>query len=354
MNTSDQAAVWIRRWLAAGVVLVLLMVVIGGVTRLTHSGLSMVEWKPILGVVPPLNRQDWSEAFHKYQQYPEFQQNHPTMTLGEFKGIYFWEYLHRLVGRLTGIVFLVPLGVFLFRNWLSRLVKRRVAWMFLLGLLQAFAGWFMVKSGLVDRPDVSHYRLALHLILALALVTVIYRTWLDMRQVPRQGSHTSLSVWVRSLLGLVLLQMIYGAFTAGLDGGIGYNTFPLMNGSWLPAGSQALHPIWKNWIEQPHMVQFIHRTLGWLNLCGILAFFFVSRDLAGPSLAGRLRLAVLIWAGAQFSLGVATLLLVVPVPVAAMHQLGAFLLWLLLITLEWSLRLAPGPKSELDTAQEEA
>ncbi len=329
---------WVRRWLLAGVILVILMVVIGGITRLTHSGLSMVEWKPILGVLPPLNHEAWEAAFQKYQHYPEFKELNSTMTLSEFKGIYFWEYLHRLVGRVTGLVFLLPLIYFWKKGWIRPALRRFIWAMLILGLIQGFAGWYMVKSGLVDRPDVSHYRLALHLVLAVSLLTVIFRALLNEIRPLGPWPNSVRRRWLRGIQVVVGIQIIYGAFTAGLDGGIGYNTFPLMNGTWMPPGFGSLSPWWLNLVENAHGIQFIHRTLGWIVLFLIVIQLGLFRRAVNTVLESRLELALLIWVLAQFSLGVMTLVLAVPVSVAVLHQLGAMILWLLLQTREWSLR----------------
>ena len=327
---------WVRRWLISGVILIMAMVVIGGVTRLTHSGLSMVEWKPIMGTLPPLNHAQWETAFQKYRQYPEFKTFNSNMTLSGFKAIFFWEYLHRTVGRLTGLVFFIPLIIFWVKKWIRPHLWRRLGWITLVGLLQGFAGWTMVKSGLVDRPDVSHFRLALHLVLAVSLLTLVFRACLNEIKVVQPNARNPIRMrWLRITQVIVGIQIIYGAFTAGLDGGIGYNTFPLMNGHLLPAGFGALSPWWMNLVNGPHGIQFIHRTIGWIILFLIVGqgVYFLRRVTSETE--KRLELALIFWVVAQFSLGVMTLLFVVPVSVAALHQLGAMILWLLLQTGEW-------------------
>lgn len=316
------------------------MVVIGGITRLTHSGLSIVEWKPIMGVIPPLTESAWMEVFEKYQRFPEYQLLNRGMQLSEFKWIFFWEYLHRLLGRMIGVVFFFPWVFFIRRRWIDRRMSVKLWGGFLLGGLQGALGWFMVKSGLVHDPHVSHYRLAAHLLLALGVLAYFFWMVLDLRQVNDRNteSATRLLGVVRLLTAGIVLQILYGAFTAGLRAGFGFNTFPKMNDEWFPTGFFQITPVFLNFFENPIAVQFIHRTMGWLLLIGILGLWQRSRRMA---LTPRQKLGVRLLTGMvliQFFLGVTTLVWVVPVGLASMHQLGACILLLIALFLNHSLR----------------
>ena len=234
-------------WLLACCAMIFAMVVIGGVTRLTESGLSITEWKPIIGVVPPLSAAEWQEAFAKYQQIPEYKVKNAGMSLAEFREIFWWEYVHRLWGRLIGAVYLLPFLVFLAKGWINRRVAWQVAGIFFLGALQGALGWYMVKSGLVDRLDVSPYRLTAHLGLALLIYAATYWTALDLLA-PASRAHLATTIrHSRAALGvavLVFLTMLAGGFVAGNDAGLVYNTFPLMDGALVPAGYGDLAPWW--------------------------------------------------------------------------------------------------------------
>lgn len=323
---------WITVWLISAMIMTLSMVIIGGITRLTHSGLSMVEWKPIMGIIPPGTESEWVRTFDLYKQFPEYQQNNPTMTLSEFKAIFFWEYLHRLIGRLMGLVFIVPYVWIHIRGGMPRWLNRRLVLMFGLGVLQGLAGWWMVKSGLVDRPDVSHFRLAIHLFLALTVIAVIGWTLFDVHTDTKDRHAIPTlrtgSIWI---LAGVAVQILYGAMTAGLDGGFGYNTFPLMNGRLVPGGFFAMDPSGVNLVSNPHAVQFLHRSLAWLLFLSIIIYRGYAR---GYVLTSRQRWAVnlmILWIGFQFLLGVFTLILTVPIVLAVLHQTGAVIM--LLVTL---------------------
>lgn len=314
-------------WLYAGAFLVFSMVVIGGITRLTHSGLSMVEWKLIMGTIPPLSDADWQETFGKYQTFPEYQQINSDFTLEDFKSIFWWEYIHRMLGRFIGIVFIIPFLFFLKKRWLNSDLKRQLLIMFFLGGFQGFLGWFMVASGLVDNPHVSHYRLAAHLITATILLGYIlwvafglsYEKMADMLP-GRVGKVTKL------LLGLILLQIIYGAFVAGLRAGFIFNTFPRMGEAWFPEAITTLEPWWKNFVEGLAGVQFVHRYLAYLVI-GLVVWLWLlcnKLDLSREQRNGLWSIVVLVLI--QFGLGVATLVFMVPTGLAVLHQSGAMLL----------------------------
>ena len=310
-------------WLFSLCLLVFVMVVIGGVTRLTNSGLSMVEWKPLLGAIPPLSEADWQNVYAKYQQFPEYKIINNQMSLSEFKFIFYWEYFHRLTGRLLGLVFLLPFVFFLIRRAFDKQLGFKIFVGFILGGLQGLMGWYMVKSGLVDRPDVSHYRLAAHLTLAFVIFAYLYWLYLDIKNDFKSQKHPLFKLgWVWT--GLVLLQIVYGAFVAGKNAGIGYNTFPKMGQEWLPAQAFMMSPTWINFFENNIGLQFTHR---WLAALLVLGFVLLSIIIKSK---GRIHKAKLFLGGAlslQFLLGVATLLAMVPLHLAALHQAGAFFLF---------------------------
>jgi cytochrome c oxidase assembly protein subunit 15 len=317
-------------WLIATAALTFSMVVIGGVTRLTLSGLSITEWNPVMGVLPPLGDAAWQAAFAKYQQIPEYAQVHYGMSLAEFKGIFFWEYLHRLVGRLTGLVALVgPL-------WL--LASRRIrlngsAPLFavpVLVLMQGVLGWYMVKSGLSVRTSVSQYRLTAHLALALTLYS--YCVWQAANRLSPAVLRLDPAVvrWFRwltgAVLGLVAVTILAGGFTAGTKAGLVYNSFPLMDGKLIPDGYFTVQPWWLNPFENVTAIQFDHRVLAILTVASVLTLVGLALRLRLPS---RARLPIFLMLGTvllQASLGISTLLWVVPIPLAALHQAGAVLL----------------------------
>ena len=318
-------------WLIATAVMILLMVVIGGVTRLTESGLSITEWKPVSGTLPPLSQAAWADAFAKYQQIPEYREIHRGMSLEEFKGIFFWEYLHRLWGRTIGLVALLPLVVFLLQGRIRGAdVPKLIAVPFLVAL-QGALGWYMVESGLAVRTSVSQYRLTAHLMLAVAIYGYIVwiaadilrrePLWLDGNRV-RKFRRAA-----RGILALVTLTMVAGGFTAGLKAGLTYNTFPLMDGRLVPAGYLQLHPWWRNLFENIATVQFDHRLLATTSFCAIAAFWFAARKKClQHSLRAPLN-ALMLVACMQVALGISTLIFMVPVPLAAAHQAGAVLLF---------------------------
>ena len=309
-------------WLLACCALVFAMVVVGGITRLTHSGLSIVEWQPIVGAVPPLNENDWQEAFRKYQDSPQFRQVNPHMDLTGFKGIFWWEYIHRLLGRLIGAAFLLPLAWFVLRKRISRPLAWKLAGIFALGGLQGALGWYMVQSGLVDDPRVSQYRLAAHLALALAIYAAML--WIALGLLFPRARETGPRAFAFALAALVFVQAISGSLVAGIRAGFAYNTFPLMNGHLVPPGMFVIEPWYLNFFSNIATVQFDHRLIAWI-LAALVPLFWLRTRSAAPSvrLAASLMLAAL---ALQIALGIATLLAVVPVPLAAAHQGGALLL----------------------------
>ena len=316
-------------WLCVCAFMIFVMVVLGGVTRLTHSGLSMVEWKPAAGFLPPMTELVWQDTFEKYQQYPEFKIKNPDMDLAGFKSIFWLEFIHRLWGRSIGIVFLVPFMFFLLRKKLDRKLIPKLITMFILGGLQGVLGWFMVKSGLSDRPDVSQYRLTAHLIFAFFLYGWIFWTALGLFFPKPHAIKQSLHVYKGFLSALTLLLVIAimsGGFVAGTDAGFIYNTFPLMGETFLPKDLFVFDPWIRNFFENVVTIQFTHRLLTMLIFVSVVAFWFKTLN---QELPGRTRIVLHCLLAAvilQVTLGISTLLLVVPVPLAAAHQAGALIL----------------------------
>jgi cytochrome c oxidase assembly protein subunit 15 len=320
----------LRLWLAIVALLIVAMVLVGGATRLTDSGLSITEWQPIIGVVPPLSDSDWQEAFAAYQQIPEYQHLKRGMSLDEFKSIYWWEWAHRFLGRFIGAVFFVPFVAFWLLGSIPKALLPRLLGLFALGGVQGAVGWYMVKSGLVDRLDVSQYRLAAHL--GIAVIILGYTLWLlfglGHEQRRRGRLSTTAPAWIAAgVLALIYLQILAGALVAGLDAGIGFNTWPLINGSFIPKGLGIFTPWYLNPFENRLTVQFDHRMLGYAVVAATLsqaAWLAVKRAPATLIVSG---LAVACFALLQATLGVWTLLLVVPIPLALAHQAGAMVLF---------------------------
>lgn len=317
-------------WLLSGCVLVFIMVVVGGITRLTNSGLSMTDWHLVTDTFPPLSEQKWIEAFEAYKQFPEYQKIniYNDFTLDDYKFIYFWEWFHRLIGRVIGLVFIVPFAYFLWKKKIDNDTLKK-CWILLgMGALQGFFGWFMVKSGLVDRPDVSHFRLALHL--TFAFVTFAYTLWvaLDLIYPKRETIILPLKKLARYTLAILLIQIIYGGFVAGLNAGLVHNHWPLMSDGQFLHESVFLEQ--KNWLlsftEGKSGVQFVHRTFAYFVVGMILILFFKSKNynLRQEQRNGLLALLVLVFL--QFGLGVFTLLYAVPVWLGLTHQVMAFFL----------------------------
>jgi heme a synthase len=344
----------IAYWLLLCCAMIFAMVVIGGITRLTLSGLSITEWQPVTGIVPPLSETAWTAEFEKYQRIPQYKLLNAGMSLGEFKSIFLWEYVHRLWGRLIGFVYALPLVYFLVQRQVPRRLVLPLSGVFLLGFAQGALGWYMVKSGLSDRVSVSQYRLVAHLALALAIYGLTL--WVALGILAHgQGNPSTASeregvspAWRRlaeALIGLVALTIAAGGFVAGLHAGLIYNTFPLMDGSFVPSGYAALKPFALNWFETIAAVQFNHRLLAMATASSVALLWLAGMRAALPRPA-RLALHALLGAALlQFALGVATLLLVVPVPLGAAHQAGAVLLLTAAIVFRHVLR-----RRELDLA----
>ncbi len=319
----------IARWLLAVCALVFAMVVLGGVTRLTRSGLSIVEWQPLLGAIPPLTEADWLALFEKYKQTPEYQKVNLGMDLAGFKGIFWLEYLHRLLGRAIGVVFLVPFLYFLIRRQIDRPLVPKLLALFALGGLQGLLGWLMVASGLVDEPRVSPYRLTAHL--GLAVIIYAYMLWVALGLLyPGTGSATVPGGLRRKSIALaafVFFVILTGGFVAGTRAGFAFNDWPFMFGHVVPPGMYALEPWWVNLFENVATVQFNHRLVAYLLAAGVLALWWTARraDLPGRARVGLNLLVIALVV--QVALGIATLLYIVPVALAAAHQAGALALF---------------------------
>jgi cytochrome c oxidase assembly protein subunit 15 len=337
MRSGERA---VAAWLLACCALVFAMVVVGGVTRLTHSGLSIVEWQPIVGALPPLDEAGWRETFGKYQQTPEYRLVNPGMSLDGFKSIFWWEYVHRLLGRLIGAAFLLPLLGFALRGKIPRGLTWKLAGIFALGALQGAMGWYMVQSGLVDNPRVSHYRLTAHLGIAFLIYAAML--WIALDLLFPSASATPVSRGPRrfafALAALIFLMALSGGLVAGIRAGLAYNTFPLMNGRLIPPEILSLEPWYLNFSNNMATVQFDHRLLAWLLAFLTPWFWLRVRREAAPwrtKLGADLLLAAL---ALQIALGIATLLLAVPVTFAAAHQAGALLVFSAALFVAHSLR----------------
>ncbi len=330
----------IRAWLYLMAALVFLMVVVGGATRLTESGLSIVEWKPVTGTLPPLSESDWNAEFEKYKTIPQYQLLNRGMTLSEFKTIFWWEWGHRLLGRLIGFAFFVPFLWFISRGWVSRSLKSRLWFIFALGALQGAAGWWMVASGLAERTEVSQYRLAVHLVLACIIFIAMLWTAERMNAPRTAPANPRLRGTAVLLVIFVLFQIYLGAMVAGLRAGMTFNTWPLMDGQFIPALSDllAMSPSWRNAFENALTVQFNHRMAAYaLWLIAILH----AVDAARSGVRNEAVMAALIAAGVtvQAALGIFTLVYQVPILLALAHQAFAILiLGLAVVHLE---RLSP-------------
>ncbi|WP_242086808.1 COX15/CtaA family protein [Aestuariivivens sediminis] len=316
-------------WLLAGCLLIFLMVIIGGITRLTHSGLSISNYKLFTGIIPPMNELEWQIAFDLYKQYPEYQKLNYHFTLEDFKEIYFWEWLHRALGRLIGIVFFIPFLYFLLKKQLTRSTIKKAILLMGLGAFQGFLGWYMVKSGLVDRPDVSHYRLAAHLITA--FITFAYTFWIALDLI-YPNKKTSVNIGFRNSirwgLAVLLLQIIYGAFVAGLDAGFIHNHWPMMSEGKFMHETVYIEqePLYMNFIEGRSGVQFIHRILAFVVLFYIVFIWIKAKSLSLNTIQKRAVHMLLLIVGIQFLLGVFTILYHVPIWLGIAHQVGAFFL----------------------------
>lgn len=325
MKKDNKAVIY---WLLTGCILIFIMVVVGGITRLTHSGLSISNYKLISGTIPPMNDVEWNEAFELYKQYPEYQKLNNHFNIEEFKDIYFWEWIHRVIGRFIGLVFIIPFIYFLIKKRLSKSTIKKATILLIMGGFQGFLGWYMVKSGLVDRPDVSHYRLAAHL--TTAFLTFAYTFWvaLDLMFPNKKAVDKKLRNFIRIALVVLIIQIIYGAFVAGLDAGWIHNHWPLMNeGKWIHETVYIeQNPTYLNFLEGKSGVQFVHRIFAYVVVIFILAIWYKAKRMTLTSFQTKGINILLAMVGVQFLLGVLTLILAVPVWLGVLHQVGAFIL----------------------------
>lgn len=339
----------LRIWLGAVALLIVAMILVGGATRLTDSGLSITEWKPIMGAIPPLSEADWDKAFAAYRKIPEYTELKRGMSLSEFKTIFWWEWAHRFLGRFIGVAFFVPFVLFWIAGFIPRSLLPRLAGLFVLGGLQGALGWYMVKSGLVDRTDVSQYRLAAHFGVALSILG--YTLWLVFglaRETPpeRATPIARASAFVAGgMLALVFMQLLAGALVAGLDAGMGYNTWPLINGAFVPNGLFEATPWYLNAFENPLTVQFDHRMIGYTVVVASLAqlAWLAWRRAPSPLIGSAMTLALL--ALLQAMLGVWTLLLAVPIPLGLAHQAGAVAVFTAAVYHFWLAVHTPDPRA---------
>ncbi len=333
----------IAHWLLVCSAMVFAILVVGGITRLTHSGLSIVEWQPIIGVVPPLDQAQWEKTFDLYKATPEFQQVNHQMTLDEFKGIFYWEYVHRLLGRLIGVVFLLPFLYFWWRGKVAPPLVPKLLGIFLLGGLQGAMGWFMVKSGLVDDPRVSHYRLTAHLVLAFLIFIAMFWLALDLLAERARETHDlRLRKLQRIGFGLTLLvgyMVITGGLVAGIRAGKAYNTFPLMDGHFLPPEAMIIDPWYLNFFNNMALVQFNHRFGAWLLAFLIPWFWWQVSKSKSLTRARFVANGLLAAVALQITLGISALLQAVPVGLGSAHQAGAMVVFGLLLWLNHELRL---------------
>lgn len=308
----------IARWLLSVAGLVFLMVVVGGITRLTESGLSITEWKPITGAIPPLTHDQWMDAFRLYQQIPEYQQLRQGMTLSDFQFIFFWEWVHRLLGRLIGVVFALPLAWFAWKRAVPGGYGPRLVALLALGGLQGAIGWWMVTSGLSVRTDVSHYRLAVHLLTALFIMGGLIWTALDLMALARDPAARPAALRPFALVVLLLLfvQLMFGAFTAGLDAGYVSNSWPLMNDHFVPEGIQWLGSLWATLSNDPYLIHFIHRWWAWV---AAVALILLARRAKRAGWRGA-SIAINATVGTQVALGIATVVSGIALPLAVLHQ----------------------------------
>lgn len=319
-------------WLFVCCAMVFIMVVVGGVTRLTDSGLSIVEWQPVSGTLPPMSQSDWDEFHQKYQQSPQYQKINKGMSVDEFKSIFWWEYIHRVLGRLIGLVFFIPFVYFLIRKQIDKPLGVKLSGIFVLGGLQGLMGWYMVMSGLVDDPHVSQYRLTAHLGLAFVIFAAMFWVATDLLYDRNKSPHNpeALKDTRRFSIGLtwlIFIMVLSGGLVAGIRAGLAYNTFPLMNGHFIPPEIFMLEPLWRNFFDNMATVQFDHRMIAWILMFTVPYFWFKARK---QQLSDSAKLAcnlLLIMLVIQVSLGIGTLLLAVPLPLAAAHQGGAMMLF---------------------------
>jgi len=333
----------IAYWLLAVCALVFVVVVVGGITRLTHSGLSITEWRPIAGVLPPLSAADWEETFAKYRATPQYRQTNVGMSLAEFRGIFWWEYVHRLLGRLIGLAFLVPFAWFVLRRQVPHGYGLALGLIFVLGSVQGALGWYMVQSGLIDEPRVSQFRLTAHLGLAFVIFAAMLWCALSLLS-PQRTSKPGLDArsarrWAFGIVALVFGMVLSGGLVAGIGAGRAYSTFPLMNGYVVPPEIFMLKPWWTNFFHNMATVQFDHRAIAWLLALTVPVLWWkIRRDTSASPRARQGIRILLAMLAIQVALGIATLVNGVPLYLAALHQAGALVLFACALSVAHALR----------------
>ena len=343
MNNSKEELKYVRFWLITCCAFIFIMVFIGGLTRLTDAGLSIVEWNVFSGIFPPLTNNDWVELFEKYKQFPEYKLVNKNINLYDFKFIFWMEYIHRIWGRLIFLIFLIPLIIFIKKRYIPKKFKKHLIIILLLILFQGFFGWYMVKSGLINKPDVSHYRLSIHLLIAFIiygyLLSLTFSTYfLEYNKKIITNKNKSFYILNLILIFLILITVFSGGMVAGLDAGLVYNTFPLMGDTIVPLDILELRPKFINFFENPITVQFDHRILGILTFFLILLIWFYARIMNLNRNIIRKTNILLCFVFIQISLGIATLLSYVTIHVAITHQLGSLVLFTISI---WTLKSLP-------------
>jgi cytochrome c oxidase assembly protein subunit 15 len=329
-QVQPRAIVW---WLLSVAALVFVMVVVGGITRLTESGLSMVRWEPISGIIPPLNAEQWQAELAAYRATPEYIRVNRGMSMAAFQAIFFWEYIHRVLGRVIGLAFALPLAWLWVKKAIPTGYHVRLIALLALGGLQGAIGWWMVASGLVDQPDVSHIRLAIHLMTALFILGGLVWTALDLFMLDRNANAkpARMTSFGLAILAVLTIQIMLGAFTAGLEAGYAFLTWPMMGNEWFPANTPMLEGFWRNLVDNPIVVQFAHR---WWAVVAVIALIWLARKVRAENRLASL--AIHSAFGTQFLLGIATLLTGVNIVVATAHQgVGA----LVVVTAAWGVHL---------------
>tara|TARA_B100000579_G_C22785632_1_gene831714 strand:- start:83 stop:1147 length:1065 start_codon:yes stop_codon:yes gene_type:complete len=325
-------------WLLINLTLIIMMVAIGGITRLTDSGLSMTNWRLFMGIIPPLNESDWIDYFNQYKKTPEFMMKNFNMTLPEFKKIFFWEYLHRIWGRLIGLVFFLPLVYFWLTKKLTQNEKKNFFILSLIGFFQAFMGWFMVKSGLYEKPDVSHFRLSAHLLTAFIIYSILlYIFWNSYRSFYSSdnsyfGDEAKLEKYIVCSILILLSTIVTGAFVAGTNSGLSYNNFPLMDERIYPPILASEEN--KNFLillNDSGFIQFLHRIFATLTLVTIFLTFFLNRKSNISSFLYRILAAIFLLIIFQYILGITILLLYVPISLGLFHQLSSMAILSILV-----------------------
>ncbi len=334
MNNNHKIIIWLN----ISIFFLVIMVMIGGITRLTESGLSMVDWKPITGIVPPLNDNQWIDSFNEYKKFPEYKQKNIDMSLSEYKYIYFWEYLHRMMGRFFVFLFLIPFSFFLIKGFLNKKIIKHLLIIFILGGLQGFIGWYMVKSGLVNNPNVSHYRLSLHLFIAFIILSYTYKIKLALvfYNIKKINNYLFYNRLSQLIVFLLFVQVVFGAFNAGLKTVNIISTFPFYNGMLFPISKMSINPFWLNFFENNYGVQLVHRYLAFI-IVFLVSYFTYKINLKNSriKLESQYVLSLILY---QCIFGVLTLISNATIVFALIHQLLAVMIILVMIKINHKIK----------------